>query len=309
MDDNLIRHTLTIGGLARTFTLRLPEPRSDGSTPLILVLHGNLSSAGAQYASAGGEMMRTGTSFDDRAGTEGVAVAYPDGHGGDWADGRGVTTSDRAGIDDVTFLRTLIEWSAQQHGTGQDRNIVAGISNGAFMAHRMALEAGDLIAAFGAVAGALPEAHLAITPRHAVSALLINGTGDPLVKPAGGYSRHRGPNGERRGRILSQGETTAFWQTVNRCAHDEAATTTPPSDEPGMLGLTQHLATEGAGGSRVATWTLHGGGHTWPGMAVTEKMDREFLDRVGPIAQNFDAAEEICRFALPLLAPADARRL
>jgi polyhydroxybutyrate depolymerase len=181
------------------------------------------------------------------------------------------------------------------------------MSNGAFMTHRLALEAGDLVAVLAAVAGALPETHLAITPRHAVSALLINGTADPLVKLAGGYSRHRGPNGELRGHVLSQQDTTAHWIGVNRCAGDDTTSTTPPSGAPDIFGLAQRLVTGGVAGTTVTVWTIDGGGHSWPDPQST--MPEEYAAFVGPTARNFDTAAEICRFALPALAPAAARRL
>jgi polyhydroxybutyrate depolymerase len=58
----------------------------------------------------------------------------------------------------------------------------------------------------------------------------------------------------------------------------------------------------GVGGTRVVAWTVFGGGHSWPGMPGAP-------GRTEPISREFDAAEEICRFAAPLLASADARRL
>jgi polyhydroxybutyrate depolymerase len=95
----------------------------------VIVLHGN-------HADATGQMMRQWTTFDEQADAFGFAVAYPDGIGGCWADGRGVTTADEAGVDDVAFLRAIVDTSAGRHGTHPDRAIVAGVSNGAFMAHR-----------------------------------------------------------------------------------------------------------------------------------------------------------------------------
>ena len=97
----MIAGELTIGGRPRRFTLRLPDGAS-GELPLVLVLHGN-------HPEATGAMMRQWTTFDEQAGAQGFAVAYPDGHGGCWADGRGVTTADEAGIDDVAFLRAVID--------------------------------------------------------------------------------------------------------------------------------------------------------------------------------------------------------
>lgn len=302
--DDVVRGDLQIGGLRRTFTLRLPQGRAvaDDEPPLVLALHGN-------HPQVNGQVMRQVTGFDAHADAWGVAVVYPDGHRGSWADGRGVTAAEADGADDIAFLRALVEWSAQRHGTAPDRTIVAGVSNGAFMGHRLALEAGDRVAALAAVAGALPDALRGIRPSHAVAVLMINGSSDKLVPLEGGYSRHRGPNGELRGRILSLPDTIEHWRTVNRCGRgpgSEHVDTTPPSaDRPDHLGLTRHTVTGGVGGTRVAAWTVHGGGHAWPGSQPSP----ETAAAAGPTAQNFDTAEQICRFAVPLLAPAAARRL
>jgi polyhydroxybutyrate depolymerase len=153
--------------------------------------------------------MREWTGFDQQADAWGLAVAYPDGHEGSWADGRGVTRADEAGMDDVAFLRAIIDWSADRYGTFPGRAIVAGMSNGGFMAHRMALQASDQVAVLAAVAGQMPASLLEATPSHAVSAILIHGTVDSMAPIAGGYSRHRGPSGELRGRALSLDQSAA----------------------------------------------------------------------------------------------------
>lgn len=266
---------LSIGG--RTFAIRLPSAApADHPVPLVLALHGN-------HPEATGRMMRELTTFDEQADAYGFAVAYPDGQGGCWADGRGVTTADEAGIDDVGFLRAVIDWCAERHGTAPDSAVVAGVSNGAFMAHRFALEAGPQVAVLAAVAGGMPAALRDRPPTHAVSALLIHGTADALSPIAGGYSRHRGPNGELRGRTLSLAETADRWCAIDRCPPGAGHTrTTEFANRTTVDG--------GVGGTRVVAWALHGVGHTWPGAP-------------------FDAAEEICRFARPLLVSARARRL
>ena len=300
---NLVTGRLRIGDHERSFTLRKPRCAEAGELPLVIVLHGH-------SPDASGEMMRAWTSFDVHADEWGIAVAYPDGYRGSWADGRGVTAADAAGVDDVAFLCALIDWSARRHGTRADHTIVAGVSNGAFMAHRLALQASERVAAFGAVAGALPGAMHEVQPTHAVSALLINGTADQLVPLGGGYSRHRGPRGELRGRILSQHDTTQYWRAVNRCGSGpdfETVEETPSSpDRPDWLGLTRHIITGGVGGTKVVTLTVHGGGHAWPGSAPVS--DPQVAAAIGPIAQNLDAAAAIVRFARPLPdAPARCR--
>ncbi len=272
---------LTVGGRRRTFSLRLPRRAPAGPVPLLIALHGNDPRLGT------GQVMRQWTTFDKQADAFGLAIAYPDGVGGCWADGRGVTTADEAGVDDVGFLRAVIDWSAERHGTAPDRTVVAGVSNGAFMAHRMALAASDRVAVLAAVAGGLPAALRDAEPTHAVSAMLIHGTADRLSPIEGGYSRHRGPNGEPRGRTLSLAESAARWRAIDGCAPG-----------PERSGLT--ISEGGVGGTRVAAWTVVGGGHSWPGTPP--------VDWAEPTTQEFDAAEEICRFAMPLAIPAAGRR-
>jgi polyhydroxybutyrate depolymerase len=299
----LVTARLRIGDRERSLTLYTPRRTEPGGLPLVIALHGN-------SPDSSGAMMRTWTSFEAHAEEWGIAVASPDGCHGSWADGRGVTPADADGVDDVAFLSALIDWSAEHHGTRADHTIVAGISNGAFMAHRMAVQASDRVAAFGAVAGALPAALLEEQPAYAVSALLINGDADPLVSLDGGYSRHRGPGGELRGRVLSQAETTEYWRTTDGCGSGpdvETVEETPPSpDRPGWLGLTRRTIGGGIGGTRVVTVTVHGGGHTWPGMAPIT--DPQAIAAIGLAAQNLDAAAEIIRFARPLLGAAARRR-
>ena len=286
-DVRVMAEELTAGGRPRRFSMRLPRA-ADGEIPLVLVLHGN-------HPDASGLRMREWTTFDRQADAWGFAVAYPDGCGGCWADGRGVTTADQAGVEDVAFLRALIGWSAERHGTAGDRAVVAGVSNGAFMAHRMALEASDQVAVLAAVAGGLPASLRDVRPTHAVSAMLIHGTADTISPIAGGYSRHRGPNGEPRGRTLSLAETAAFWRAVDRCPAGQGGERTTEFSSRTTAG-------PGVGGTQVAAWTAFGAGHAWPGFTPPPEWAE-------PSTQEFDAAEEICRFAGPLLVPADSRRL
>ncbi|MFE3057859.1 hypothetical protein [Nocardia sp. NPDC059239] len=107
--DRLVRADLRIGGRRRTFTLRLPNRATGtGEIPLVLALHGRGGT---------GQMMRHMTGFDSKADHWSMAVAYPDGYRRNWADGR---NGDDVGADaerDVDFLRAVIDWSAQRHGT------------------------------------------------------------------------------------------------------------------------------------------------------------------------------------------------
>ncbi|MFI1920370.1 alpha/beta hydrolase family esterase [Nocardia sp. NPDC020380] len=295
---------LQVDGRRRSFVLQLPVVSRAG-LPLLLVLHGRRSPVVAPIQRFAESVARRMNGFGACVDRYGIAVAYPEALDGAWADGCGVTTADLRGVNDTAFLLAVAEWCAEHHGTGRDGLLLAGMSNGAFMAHRAALEASESIAAFGAIAGGLPADLADHHPTHAVSALLINGTEDRAVPITGGYSRRRGPNGELRGRTLSLAETARRWAEIDRCTTDEAIDERPSGLGPNDLAITRRTAAEGVGGTRVETWTINGMGHTWPGA----RSPRILEPLEGKTPQNIDAAEELCRFALPLLIPTADRRL
>ncbi|MRH90492.1 hypothetical protein GFY24_24115 [Nocardia sp. SYP-A9097] len=288
MGPDLLEVRLKCDSRTRTFAVHTP---SCDNAPLVLVLHGNRSGTPDRSP-------RDWARFAARADEWGIAVAYPDGWDGCWADGRGVTTADTAGVDDVGFLCTVIDWFATEFGSPAGRAVIAGISNGAFMSHRMAVQAADQVAVFAAVAGGLPEALTDRTATHAVSAMLINGDADPVTPITGGYSRHRDTDGELRGRTWGLAESAAWWRERDDCSPIGETRRTEFSDRRRMSG--------GVGGTEVVEWTVFGGGHTWPGLPVPA----EWSGYPGAVStMEFDAAEEIWRFAKPPLTPAAARKL
>ncbi|MEC3916182.1 alpha/beta hydrolase family esterase [Nocardia sp. CDC160] len=292
MTVDLVEAEVAIDGLERRFAVRPPNRTG---APIVLVLHGNQSGMAETPTEP---LMYGWTSFARHADEWGIGIAYPHGVGGCWADGRGVTTADADRVDDVSFLSAVIDWCAARFETPGDRAVVAGISNGAFMAHRMAVEAGDRVAVIAAVAGGFPEALAGIRPGYAVSALLMNGDADPVVPITGGYSRHRGPNGELRGSTRGLAESARYWRDIDGC--------TGPGETVETAGSTRTTVSHGTGGTVVSAWTVFGGGHTWPGTPVPE----QWAGSPGSaVSLEFDAAEEIWRFAEPLLIPADARKL
>ena len=59
-------------------------------------------------------------------------------------------------IDDVGFFTILIENLSQEFTIDPHRIFVTGISNGAMMSYRLAIEISEKIAAIAPVAGAMP---------------------------------------------------------------------------------------------------------------------------------------------------------
>ena len=59
------------------------------------------------------------------------------------------------GIDDVDFIRALIEGLQKRYAIDSKRMFATGLSNGAMMSYRLACELSDKIAAIAPVAGGM----------------------------------------------------------------------------------------------------------------------------------------------------------
>ncbi|MFZ4584941.1 MAG: alpha/beta hydrolase family esterase [Acidimicrobiia bacterium] len=144
----------TADGHTRTYRLYVPSALDKRTAaPLVVALHGGMGS-GAQFAANSG--------FDGLAEANGFIVAYPDGIGAPrasrlqtWNGGYCCGPAVEANVDDVAFVRQLIELLRSQLLIDPQRTYAAGHSNGAIMAYRLACELSDQIVAIGVQAGSL----------------------------------------------------------------------------------------------------------------------------------------------------------
>jgi polyhydroxybutyrate depolymerase len=272
----VVAGSLISGGRTRTWRLFVPGGSAHSMWSLVIVLHGG----GGQV-----EGMVDITHFDQVAATNGFLVVYPDGVDRYWADGRGTTPADKAHVDDVAFLSSMIDQLATRYPIDPNRVFATGLSNGGFMSMRLACELSDRIAAVAPVAAALPT-NLSHTcaPTRPVSILEIQGTEDPLVPYEGGEIT--GPNG---GQTLSATDSAARWAKLDRCGQ--------PRYVPiftGSAGATTIRGTtydDCRDGSQVQLLTVEHGGHTWPG-------GEQYLPVgiIGRTSDLIDASQEMWTF-------------
>lgn len=258
-------HVLEHGGLRRAFRVHLP-----GRLPLraavVIQLHGG---------GGNGVGLDRLTRFHELADRERFAVVSPNGYGHYWNDGRVAEST----VDDVGFIATLIDHLAQWLPVDRRRVYVAGISNGAMLAARLAADIPDRIAAFAQVAGTVAaDAPQWWQPDRPVPFLQIHGTADPLVPYGGGpvvVRRRRGPD---PGAVLG---VDAWAQLI--AAHNRAVG--PEIDGPVRRWRGASPQAD------VEFWRVDGGGHTWPGgfQYLPERI-------VGPTSHAFDATAAIWRF-------------
>lgn len=176
--------TCTYAGITHDVIVDLPEEAKNA--PLIVMLHG--------YGNSG-ESFRLETGFEKQANPAGYAVAYVTGSANPedltsavgWNSGLGDSET-----DDVAFLKTLVKYLQDRYSLRRDVTFAVGFSNGAFMAHRLAVEASDTFPAVVCVAGMMPESIWEekdmIKP---VSVFQVTGEKDDLVpKNADGSAKY-----------------------------------------------------------------------------------------------------------------------
>jgi polyhydroxybutyrate depolymerase len=268
-------------GAARSyFVYAPPASRIRGALPpVLIVLHGGGGRA---------RQIMAFTRFNSIAEREGFVVLYPQGVDSSWNDGREFQGRD-TNTDDVGFLLAMVN-DLEQQGISFDRSAVGvtGISNGGFMAIRMACEAAGEIVGIAAVTATMPaEIGTRCRPARPVPMLVINGTDDPLVPYQGGLVRAFGRN---RGLIWSTQRTVEFWANLNGCS-GAARSVALPDRDPSDGTITIRHDYQGCPRTPVTQLEVKGGGHTWPGAS-------QYLPvgLVGQVSRDFDASEVISAF-------------
>jgi polyhydroxybutyrate depolymerase len=228
---------LEFDGVDRTYDLLVPASY-DASMPTTLVLnfHGYLIGNPTQQAEW--------SQMDGFAEDAGVVVAYPAGVNASWNGGECCGDAMSGDIDDVGFVRALVEQIAGMLCIDPSRVFATGMSNGGFLSHRLACEAGDLVAAIAPVAGVL-GVDTASCEGRAVPVMHFHGTSDLIVAYDGGI-------------FPSVADTMSFWVDHNGCGAEPEVTF--------QMGDTTCETWSGCtDGADVVLCTITGGGHCWPG--------------------------------------------
>lgn len=262
--------TVPVGTLARTCWLHLP-PTYDGvrKLPVVIALHG---------ARGNGKGMAGMTGFGPMGDANGFIAAYPDGIAGDhtWnalfgkiPGGEGVLADD---VDDVAFLRALIERLCAEYHADPSRVFVCGYSAGAYMAYRAAVELADLVAAVGIVNGSLgiksldgkPCGATIPTPAAPVSVIHICGKQDSVVKFGGAQT----PKNLYR----SVPDCLRFFVEANGCNATGQDTLDVAND------VARTLYPGGKSGTEVKLVVVGKANHSWPLPAQGLATSRELWD-------------------------------
>lgn len=273
-------------GIVRDVGIFDPRKASEASIrPLVVVLHGGLGADDDTVTLSFGKLNALAADDD-------FLVAYPSGIGGHWNDGRnvGAYVAQRECVNDVGFLVKLVEELVEKRRVDPRAVFFVGVSDGAMMTHRFACERTGTLRAFAAVIGSMPynvARRRSRCGREPISALIINGTEDPIVPWDGGAVQFED---EKLGRVIPVERTFGFWTRHNGCK-DVAVSMIPDFVPEDGTRIERRKALECRAGTKVELFVVQGAGHTWPsGWQYLPK------NMVGPTSRDIDAAVAAWRF-------------
>lgn len=263
--------TVMVDGVEREFIIHVPSS-VEPQPAAVVVLHGGSSRA---------DGIRRLTDFDDLADEHGFIAVYPYGLNQQWNDGReGISNA-----DDLAFFDILFDTLIDQYAIDPARIFVTGMSNGGFMAMRLACARSERVSGVAIVTATFGE-DVICQPQTPLAMLIMNGTDDPLVPYDGGEVTVLGT---QRGLIRSTDDTISFWVNHNRCtdAPNEVALPNSASADGTRVYRTAYSACD----EPVVLYRISGGGHAWPGGG-------QYLPRgvIGRASQDIDASAVIWGF-------------
>jgi len=231
---------LDFGGMQRSYNVHVP-PAYDPTrpSPVVLNFHGLSEPPDTQALFSG---------MSTKANTAGYLVVYPAGTGNpiSWNAGTCCASAAQAHVDDVGFVRALLDALSSKLCIDSHRVFATGMSNGGMLTHRLACELSDRIAAFAPVAGDLVSSPC--NPPRAVPILHFHGTADTYVPYTGSPSIGFPP----------VPDMMAAWAARDGCA--------ATAQDSFSNGDTHCQSWPGcSAGAEVVLCTVEGGGHTWPG--------------------------------------------
>jgi polyhydroxybutyrate depolymerase len=278
--------TLKHDGRERSVIAHVPPGASDKrDLAVVLNFHGGGGHAANQQEYS---------LLDRLADREGFIAVYPNGTGRfakrllTWNAGSCCGYATLNNIDDVGFVRALIDRLAESIPIDRRRIYATGLSNGGMMAHRLAAEAGDIITAAAPVAGGLVLP--VIKSRRAVPVMQIHSVDDPRALYYGGLGP---PFPLTKSRVLHPNidQIILRWVRHDGCA-PEAVVAERRADHDGRgHTATRYVYSHCRDDVEVVLWKLTGAGHVWPGGKA------KFLERIlGPSTDIIDANQEMWNF-------------
>jgi polyhydroxybutyrate depolymerase len=252
-----------IGG-DRPVPIHVPASYEAGhAVPLVMMLHGY---------SASGPIEEAYLDITAQSDARGFIYAYPNGTF-DTQGNRFWNATDAccnlygSAVDDSSYLSQVITEIEARYTIDPKHVFITGHSNGGFMAHRMACDHADQVAAIVSLEGAMWEDISRCQPSAAVSVVEIHGTADETIAFDGGVI---GANA-----YPSAPTTVSDWVGLDGCgttANTNAPNLDLVSSLPDAETTVTNYPTGCKPGGDVQLWTVQGGTHV-PALSATFASD------------------------------------
>lgn len=240
--------TITVDGLERTYTLRLPTSYNGSAPiPLVIAMHGGFGS---------GTQLENQSQLTPKGEAEGFILVYPDGYPSPisirtWNAGGCCGYAMNQNINDVGFISALLDQLIATHNIDTLRIYATGMSNGGFMSYRLACELSERIAAIAPVSASMTIA--SCQPARPVPVISFHSYLDTSVPWQGGIgdgisNHYNSPQDSVLNAFAAHANCAVLNDTVQ---HDAAMTV-----------IRWH---DGDCGSEVIAYNTQDGGHSWHG--------------------------------------------
>jgi polyhydroxybutyrate depolymerase len=245
--------TLQHDGDTRSYLVHVP-PKYDPKrpTPVVLAFHGGGSNP---------EQMVRFCGLNEKADKEGFIAVYPEGTGWlnllTWNGGNCCGYAMKNNVNDVAFVRALLDDLAKAANIDAKRVFATGISNGGILCYRLASELSDRIAAIAPVAGTMGTA--TCHPKRPVSVIHFHGTDDKFLPFAGGTGE-----GVSQTDFYSVDHSIRAWVKADGCSERPKVEDLPQKADDGTA-VQRKTYGPGTNHAEVVLFVIRGGGHTWPG--------------------------------------------
>jgi polyhydroxybutyrate depolymerase len=288
------RH-VTVDGMDRRYVAYLPDNyQQKGALPVVLAFHGGFGDSD-QFADL------TGLAAAPEA--RNFIIAFPEGYRRSWNEG-GVCCGQAMGrVDDVKFVRTLLNDLDRLTSVDRRRIYATGWSNGGGMSYYLACVMSEEITAIAPVSAAMRQPKSACHPMRPVPVFDWHGLLDHISPYAGGATT--------AARSVSPPppvpETIAFWTQLDGTRNFAHLALFGGQAECDMY-------SGGRDDAKVQSCRIAGMGHRWPGTrstARTERGDafiRTYVGDLGPYAPEIDANDAILKFFREFALPTAPNR-
>lgn len=257
-----------VGDRERRYRVHVPRTYdSSRPTPVIIGFHGGGGNP---------ESMMMLSGLNKKSDEAGFIVVYPYGLGRERD--RGLTFNGggccgyahQRKIDDIGFVKAMLDDLATAGNIDTNRIYATGISNGGIMTYFVASELSDRIAAIAPVAG--PMMTDTCKPKRPVPVMHFHGTGDKLAPFHGGKGKGSpGVPAFMRPEFNSVEHSINNWVKANGCSSEPQVEELPDIANDGMR-VTRKTWSGGKNDAEVVLIEIQNGGHTWPGQKPISKI-------------------------------------